>query len=77
MPFLSKSSTAAAVLLVSGSLCGCSISKVEATERGNLAKEVMQRDSNVHHTALEQHRYASKETTAGGASVGGGGCGCN
>jgi hypothetical protein len=58
-------------------VAGCAITKVEATERGNLAKEVMQRDVDLHHRALDTHQYASKENTAGGSSVGGGGCGCN
>lgn len=66
-----------AALLVLASLSGCAIVKVEATERGNLAKAVMQRDPGIHQAALEAHTYASKESTAGGHSVGGGGCGCN
>ncbi len=58
-------------------LSGCAITKVDVTQRGNLAKEVMQREVNLHHAALEGHRYASKEAAAGGSTVGGGGCGCN
>ncbi len=66
-----------ALLPLSAALTGCAAAKVAPTERGNLAKEVMQRDPNAHHLALEQHQYASKEATAGGYIVGGGGCGCN
>ncbi|CAN7376194.1 DUF4266 domain-containing protein [Pseudoduganella sp. LjRoot289] len=68
---------AVACVPVLAALGGCAITKVDATERGNLAKEVMQRDSGSQHVALEQHMSASKESTAGGYSVGGGGCGCN
>jgi hypothetical protein len=66
----------ATLALLSG-LGGCAITPVGPTERGNLAKGVMQRDINAHHLAFEMHAYASKESTAGGYSVGGGGCGCN
>lgn len=59
------------------SALGPALTRVDATERGNLAQEVMQRDGSAHHVALEQHMYASKESTTGGYSVGGGGCGCN
>lgn len=66
-----------AALAAAQLLAGCSITPVDATERGNLAQEVMLRDGGVMHAGLEQHMYASKESTAGGYSVGGGGCGCN
>jgi LPS O-antigen subunit length determinant protein (WzzB/FepE family) len=55
----------------------CSVTPVSAWQRGNLAKQQMVRDAAGLHSALEQHTYASKEGTAGGYSVGGGGCGCN
>lgn len=58
-------------------LTGCALTKVEATERGNLAREVMQRDVSAENRAAELHAYTSKENTAGGYAVGGGGCGCN
>ena len=58
-------------------LAACSITPVSPWQRGNLAKKQMVRDSGGLHNALEQHTYASKEGTAGGYSVGGGGCGCN
>lgn len=56
---------------------GCAMQGVEATNRGTLAKAVMQRDADPHHAALEAHAYSSKENTSGGYGVGGGGCGCN
>ena len=80
---LKRLASSAAALLLLAQLSACAtpgmlgITKVEATERGNLAKEVMLRDKNAHHLAFEMHHYASKENTAGGYSVGGGGCGCN
>ncbi len=58
-------------------LGGCSIAPVAATDRGRLAKEVMQRDVSAQHLELELHAYSSKEGTAGGYAVAGGGCGCN
>lgn len=58
-------------------LAACSVTPVSAWQRGNLAKKQMVRDSSGLNNALEQHTYASKEGTAGGYSVGGGGCGCN
>jgi Domain of unknown function (DUF4266) len=46
-------------------------------ERGNLAKSSMKFDSDRLETLSQQHVYFSKEAASGGASVGGGGCGCN
>lgn len=66
-----------AALPLFAALGGCSITPVAATERDHLAQPVMQRDVNAHHLALEGHAYASKENTAGGYGVSGGGCGCN
>lgn len=69
--------------VITCSLCmtfaGCSnlITKVEPWDRGNLAKDVMVRESMAHQSAIEEHVYASKEGTMGGYGVGGGGCGCN
>lgn len=63
--------------LVVALLGACSVTPVSAWQRGNLAKKQMVRDAAGLHSALEQHTYASKEGTAGGYSVGGGGCGCN
>lgn len=65
------------LVLITALLGACSVTEVSAWQRGNLAKKQMVRDSGGLHTALEQHAYASKEGTAGGYSVGGGGCGCN
>lgn len=58
-------------------LNACAIEKVDVTNRGNLAKNVMLRDVSEQTRALQLHMYESKENTAGGYGVGGGGCGCN
>ncbi len=65
-----------AVIMSVTVLAGCTVNKVAPWERGNLAKQVMVRGGS-QHMGLEQHFYASKETTSGGYSVGAGGCGCN
>lgn len=56
---------------------GCTIEKVKPWQRGRLANPVMVRDANPSQSTLEQHTYASKESTSGGYSTGAGGCGCN
>ena len=61
------------VLLVSG----CSVTKVEPWERGDLARKEMAWEPDPQLTAIRSHTYFSKEASSGGASVGGGGCGCN
>lgn len=56
---------------------GCAWAPVGPAERESLAQPVMQRDGHALGVALEWHRYASKESTAGGYGLAGGGCGCN
>jgi Domain of unknown function (DUF4266) len=59
-------------------LTACSgLGKVQAWEKGNLAKPEMIFDSDRIDSAFVEHTYSSKEASSGGASVGGGGCGCN
>ncbi|MBI3526180.1 MAG: DUF4266 domain-containing protein [Betaproteobacteria bacterium] len=59
-------------------LVGCaSIGSVEPWQKGVLAKPEMSFDDEQASTRYNEHIYSSRETTAGGASVGGGGCGCN
>lgn len=74
-------------LIIAGSLSGCSfhqsatraftIEKVEAWERGVLARDDMQIDADPVRTFSDEHIYFSKEASTGGRGVGGGGCGCN
>jgi len=64
----------AAVALMSG--CE-SMPQVQPWEKGNLAKPEMAFDSDPIEARFNEHIYFSKEGASGGASVGGGGCGCN
>jgi Domain of unknown function (DUF4266) len=63
------------------SLAGCSsmgdIGKVNAWEKGNLAKKDMTFEGDALDSRFVQHIYGSKENATGGYGVGGGGCGCN
>jgi Domain of unknown function (DUF4266) len=66
------------ISLLSASLCACSgLPKVEAWEKGALAKPAMALNADPLDSLLMQHIYQSKEAAAGGYGVGGGGCGCN
>ena len=51
--------------------------KVQPWQKGNLAKPEMAFDPDALETRFADHTYFSKEGASGGASVGGGGCGCN
>ena len=75
----------AALALLALSLQGCAamkdfgknLGKVEAFEKGDLAKEPMTFGGNPLESKFHEHIYASKENASGGSGVGGGGCGCN
>ena len=59
-------------------LQGCMhIQAVEPWQKGNLAKPEMTFDDDPLERGYREHIYSSKEASAGGSSVGGGGCGCN
>ena len=59
-------------------LGGCAgITEVAAWEKGHLAKPEMTFEGDRLDAAFTEHVYGSKEGSAGGAGVGGGGCGCN
>ena len=62
------------LLLALGSV-GCA--ELQPWERGELAKTEMAWDPDPMKSALRDHVYFSKEGSSGGASSGGGGCGCN
>ena len=68
-------------LLVLAVVCaitsGCASMGVQPWERDLLAEPGMQLDDDPVMTALDEHIYFSKEASTGGASFGGGGCGCN
>jgi outer membrane lipoprotein SlyB len=60
------------------SLQGCAnVGKVEAFEKGYLAKEAMTFKGDILEAKFHEHIYGSKENASGGSGVGGGGCGCN
>jgi Domain of unknown function (DUF4266) len=59
-------------------LQGCAnLGKVEAFEKGYLAKEQMTFKGDILEAKFHEHIYGSKENASGGSGVGGGGCGCN
>ena len=59
-------------------LQGCMhIQPVEPWQKGNLAKPEMTFDADPLEHGFKEHIYSSKEGSAGGSGVGGGGCGCN
>lgn len=58
-------------------LSACSSLGAKAYQRGNLAKATMQLDHDSVSASFDEHIYFSKEASSGGASFGGGGCGCN
>jgi hypothetical protein len=53
---------------------GCA--QVSLTQRGTLAKDEMQWESDPSIAMLAEHVYTSKEAASGGRATGGGGCGC-
>lgn len=53
------------------------LGKVQAWEKGNLAKPSMSFDGDPLDERFTLHIYSSKENASGGYGVGGGGCGCN
>ncbi len=50
---------------------------VEAWDRGYLAEDTMQWETDPRGARLKGHVYTSKEASIGGAGAAGGGCGCN
>jgi hypothetical protein len=56
-------------------ITGCA--EVKPWQRGDLAREEMAWQPDPMATSLQNHIYFSKEASRGGASTGGGGCGCN
>ena len=65
----------AAVLLAALAACGCTA--VAPYQRGYLAREDMALDASPGTMKALEKTYSAKEAASGGASVGGGGCGCN
>lgn len=64
--------------LVLLSLGACALpNRVQPWEKGVLAKPEMTFELDPLDRAFVEHTYFSKEASSGGATVGGGGCGCN
>jgi hypothetical protein len=65
-----------ALLLIGGlGFSGCTT--VQPWERGYLADYTMRDDRDELDVNMSEHMYFSREASAGGKGVGGGGCGCN
>ena len=64
---------AAAWLLIASSGC----TAVAPYQRGYLAREDMALEVSLGTARVLEKTYSAKEAASGGASVGGGGCGCN
>jgi len=64
----------AAGLLLLG---GCASTTVQPWQRGQLAQPVMAWEPDPLLAGYRQHVQYSKEAASGGATLGGGGCGCN
>lgn len=64
-------------LLSAALLGGCALTPVQPWEKGMLAKPAMGLERDRLEAKYAEHTYSSKEGSAGGAAVGGGGCGCN
>jgi len=62
-------------LVMAIALAGCA--NVAPYQRGYLARESMALDPNPGMAKSLEKTYSAKEAASGGASVGGGGCGCN
>ena len=69
--------TVCATLLLGSVLVGCATEPVQAWQRGYLAGPEMAWDPDPLSSGLRSQIYYSKEASKGGATVGGGGCGCN
>ena len=55
--------------------CGCA--PVAPYQRGFLARDDMALEGNLGTLKALEKTFSAKEAASGGASVGGGGCGCN
>ena len=67
----------AIALLLALSASGC-LQNVQPWEREYLARPEMAWEAGfVEEQAMRDHTYVSKEAASGGATIGGGGCGCN
>lgn len=60
-----------------GLMGACAVVPVAPWEKGSMANPEMLFDADKLETGFVDHTYFSKEASAGGRGLGGGGCGCN
>lgn len=65
----------AGIMIASFFLSACTM--VEPWQRGHLADYTMRPDRDPLYNVMSEHIYFSREASAGGRGIGGGGCGCN
>ena len=66
------------IVLSASVIVSCqSVESVAPYDRGYLAENGMQWESDSRDAKLTGHVYTSKEASSGGAGAAGGGCGCN
>ena len=66
-----------ALLLAVAALLAAGCVNVAPYQRGYLARDEMALDPDPGASRALEKTYSAKEAASGGASVGGGGCGCN
>ena len=65
------------MLLLVATASGCSSLGVKPWQRDILSRSDMQPGGSALDDAINDHMYFSKESSSGGRSFAGGGCGCN
>ncbi|MGJ8686622.1 MAG: DUF4266 domain-containing protein [Spongiibacteraceae bacterium] len=65
------------VIMTVTMLCSACVQTVKPWQRQDLARPEMAWETDAMSSAYRNHVFFSKEASSGGASVGGGGCGCN
>ena len=74
---LASPGAVALALVASSMMAGCSIQEVKPWQRGTLAQAEMGWDPDPMLASYRRHVEFSKEAATGGATLGGGGCGCS
>lgn len=64
-------------LLLASLLTLCACASVAPYQRGYLARPDMALEAGLGNAKALEKTFSAKEAASGGASVGGGGCGCN
>jgi hypothetical protein len=77
MPRRARALAGVLLLALAALSSGCAAMSVKPWDRDLLAEPAMRHIPDPLEYAVDQHVYFSKEGSLGGASVGGGGCGCN